>query len=704
MNASIAVLMNLTPFLGFLDQIYKVDFQNFGQEGAANRNVLAHLKSIAAAYWANPIPQRRNDVNWLAHKFKTWFLRVIGTISKDPLFVGTNPFSPATKRPAEEDASDSLDKILEIADYNLGRRPQEQAALAALTLPVLTLRHACGNTGESCQTNAKMRSFAKFSASHQRLLTIDVPPYAPKAKTIADCIEHFMNGRQNQVDCALCNAALPDDVRKDPKRVIPPGREWHRIRYAPEILLIKLDRLKQMDPTKPYSVTKSVEPIVINETLDLSQYLEQDDQDANFSVRYRLDGVISHAGSGISGGHYVAHVRHHAEPARWFSLNDNFVREEKFADAIADKGKFRAHDFTPYVLAYTKIHDEVEAANGKPASGSSQKTEDSQTELPEISDLLKTPPRTKVINTEGGSEKPAATKPTATKPGPIKPAAGSKKTSQTKDTSKKTGTSISTQSPGGILSSGSFSPHELATLTTTIFAANPRIHADTRDVMLDRDTSSDPALSAQFSLALADGAIYAFVRKRGKNGIEMLECVDLASAQPVTLTPKTQMPPTPEGTSKVRGSGIRLSSKVSKDTQYPRQGPVRTGRSKSSSAESERTKTPARKPRTAKGNMGTQAPKRDPVRNRRSKSSSAETESIAVRKLTGKPRTGKSKTPYSTPRTTRSKAAKRKPKVVDLTSNEGADGGRKKGDVVDLTNDDRADDGAEKGRKKRRIG
>ena len=685
MNASIAVLINLTPFLGFLDQIYETDYEKSGPQGAADRDILARLKSIAEVYWAKPTRQRQNDIDSVANKFKTWFLRVIGTISKDPLFRGTNPFLPATERPAEEDASDSMDKILEIADYNLGMRPQEREALAALTVPVLTLRVACGNTGKGCQTNAKMRASRGFLTSHQRLLTIDVPPYAPKAKSLEDCIEHFMNKRQNQVDCALCNAALANDVRKDPKRVIPPGREWHRIREAPEILFIKLDRLKQTDPLKPYSITKSEERIVINETLDLSQYLEQDDKDANASARYRLDGVISRAGSGISSGHYIAHVRHHVEPARWFSLNDNIVREEKFADAIAHEGKFSGQDFTPYVLAYTKIHDEVEAANEKSISGESQKTDEIETELPELDEILKTPPATKVTKKDATSEKP-----TATKPGSIKSTVGSKRTSQTANTGKNSVIRIpspvtppATRTAAAMHPDRSFSPHELATLTTTIFANNTRIRADPRDVMLDLEASSEPALSAQFSLALADGTTYAFVPKCGNNGIEMPERVDLALAsakKPVTPTPKTQqMPLTPESNVKVGGKGIRSSAQVvAKDTEYyPRPGPVRISR--------------------------------------RSKSSRVESDSIAVRTAARKvkPATGKSKskskTPESVPRTTMGKTGgKRKTEdVVDLTGDEGAKNGGRKGDVVDLTNnDDAANGGAKKGRKlkKRRVG
>ena len=174
-----------------------------------------------------------------------------------------------------------------------------------------------------------------------------------------------MNERTNMRTCGHC---LDLYQPSNPKgRNDGMGREWHRIREAPECLIIKLNRSK-MKGTKPY---KSTENVSIPEMVDLTEYLEADDKDTGVTARYRLDVLVSHAGLGVKVGHYICHVRNHADPTRWHCLNDQVTTNERFAEAVGDQ-RSRTQLFTPYLLGFTRIHpsaDDKQSADGRTARG-----------------------------------------------------------------------------------------------------------------------------------------------------------------------------------------------------------------------------------------------------------------------------------------------------------------------------------------------
>lgn len=70
--------------------------------------------------------------------------------------------------------------------------------------------------------------------------------------------------------------------------------------------------------------------------------------------RYHLFGVISHVGSSLKRGHYVAHVRS-SEDDKWNECDDDFkgtVGEEVMKDLL-EGSSYQS----PYLLFYRKIKD-----------------------------------------------------------------------------------------------------------------------------------------------------------------------------------------------------------------------------------------------------------------------------------------------------------------------------------------------------------
>ena len=107
-NVSIAMLMNLTPFVGFLEQHGSAP-RYYNDDNRLEQDILARLNDIAMEYWSADGRGKQTRVEALAKNFKQWLIDV----ANRGLYNGTNPWAPTVG--SHEDASESLDKILEIA-------------------------------------------------------------------------------------------------------------------------------------------------------------------------------------------------------------------------------------------------------------------------------------------------------------------------------------------------------------------------------------------------------------------------------------------------------------------------------------------------------------------------------------------------------------------------------------------------------------
>ena len=132
-----------------------------------------------------------------------------------------------------------------------------------------------------------------------------------------------------------------------------------RFRQLPEILILEMDRLMNMDGTKLQIRCK------IPAELDLNPIIEKQARDYGVTGRYRLVGVVCHSGSTPQDGHYVSYVRH--EKKGWFMLDDDFVGRSSLSHMNADQASWCSrNNFLPRMAAYVKVRndDDVVDAEG----------------------------------------------------------------------------------------------------------------------------------------------------------------------------------------------------------------------------------------------------------------------------------------------------------------------------------------------------
>lgn len=136
------------------------------------------------------------------------------------------------------------------------------------------------------------------------------------------------------------------------ERLKPEQTQRRAIVRGPEILVLCLLRYEvRWDMALRRTVeTKYNGRIAYDELLDLSEFTSDGE-----SLKYRLDGVISHQGDSTRGGHYISHVR---EDGRVKEFDDEDTNElpGEVGEALKRPEAFEGNeDFTPYVLVYSKI-------------------------------------------------------------------------------------------------------------------------------------------------------------------------------------------------------------------------------------------------------------------------------------------------------------------------------------------------------------
>lgn len=112
------------------------------------------------------------------------------------------------------------------------------------------------------------------------------------------------------------------------------------IAYCPDVLTVQLCRF---DPFGGKICTEIDYP----ETLDLSPYLINQGTPA----KYKLNGVITHAGGGTRSGHYRSLVKNPADGS-WTLVDDEMASASRLETALQPK---KAQH--PYVLSYIRVEE-----------------------------------------------------------------------------------------------------------------------------------------------------------------------------------------------------------------------------------------------------------------------------------------------------------------------------------------------------------
>jgi hypothetical protein len=367
-NSVLTLLTNLDPFTGYLNRVHRA-----GDEPEQS-DLLTLLDDFARAYWTTDVfPD--SDIEYPAALVKDY----VRNLPMEHSF-GIEPFIPNGGEEEHEDAVDYLIKVLQICSTQLrhGRKVfgeghgtyvppasvryvlgdladvglcrAEAANFSALIEPVFQKRQACAGTGTVC-ANKKVRSSAKGVAGDLYCPVIGVS-VEEDTHSLQNAIAKFMK-YDTELYCSRCKQ-FPD--YKD--RL---GRFWNSFIETPEILFIRVNRLKYINGR----LQKKAWPLHIPDHLDLSEYLDKEAKAAGVTAQYRLSGVVSHAGSPET-GHYISYVKHHAYDDEWVRIDDELVLWSSFGEAVCAPEALARYksSFFPYLLAYTKVHRIATDATG----------------------------------------------------------------------------------------------------------------------------------------------------------------------------------------------------------------------------------------------------------------------------------------------------------------------------------------------------
>ncbi|EEH43273.2 uncharacterized protein PADG_08093 [Paracoccidioides brasiliensis Pb18] len=173
------------------------------------------------------------------------------------------------------------------------------------------------------------------------------PPLMAQTRRIEEGIATYLENEAllDRV-CTTCHIALsPADTA--------------RIRRAPEILIVQVDRFKVIDNKSMKVFTN----LTFGEELDLTSHYDNTGDNTGEGLRYQLVSVIFHLGLAVEEGHYITFAK---QPnGVWSKIDDEKVTKIQFND-IADGS--HGWNETPYVFFYSRIYSEPQASGTEKAS------------------------------------------------------------------------------------------------------------------------------------------------------------------------------------------------------------------------------------------------------------------------------------------------------------------------------------------------
>lgn len=174
-----------------------------------------------------------------------------------------------------------------------------------------------------------------------------------QAVALEECIANHMSETFGKpLRCTRCQNPL-ENV----------GKVVSHFRNTPEMLLIALPREKshpRLDPLTGQTLTadKSHVAISVPETLDITPWLDPTSYGTTANIKYRLHGAVSHCGTHMVAGHYIAHVRNGLTGGFWYRVDDDRVSLSTMASFNdSDPTKYSTDEgftncFEPHTLVY----------------------------------------------------------------------------------------------------------------------------------------------------------------------------------------------------------------------------------------------------------------------------------------------------------------------------------------------------------------
>ena len=148
--------------------------------------------------------------------------------------------------------------------------------------------------------------------------------------------EYFTKETLSEVECHSNACKIKQGVYKKGDR-----ERFSKIVGGPEILVIQLMRMRMGD----FGDEKIMDRVKYPDRLDLSDY-------SNGPLSYQLNGVVSHSGETLTGGHYVSMVR--SQRGNGFVIcNDEKIDDKKTKAQVLSRAE--GEEFQSYLLVYQKI-------------------------------------------------------------------------------------------------------------------------------------------------------------------------------------------------------------------------------------------------------------------------------------------------------------------------------------------------------------
>ena len=313
-------------------------------------HILQALGNVAQAYHSTG-STRVKDTEAAMHSLWQLFR---GPPSSVLTFQGAIP-EPADAN--QEDSSELLQLMLSEFETQLanGYMPEDQtrSIFKAMLTSSLTVRTRCPGTQDGLCTNPNQKQRRELDESH--LLRVKIPK--GENLSLRDCIAATLKDKAQRW-CDQCIAQRrhtnADTTNRDDK-------EWRYVRDCPEVLLMQLQRFRQVQTATGFRDEKVSTPVTIPEILDLSEFLEYHSYAKGSVVQYELKAVVSHIGT-LAKGHYVAHVK---EGKNWWRVNDQEGSKHLTPSSIdrinsdggGRNGKALKGKSHPFLLSWVKVKE-----------------------------------------------------------------------------------------------------------------------------------------------------------------------------------------------------------------------------------------------------------------------------------------------------------------------------------------------------------
>lgn len=213
------------------------------------------------------------------------------------------------------------------------------ALVSTVKLPRIVSGWGCGHT--------KVRETDRSFEQNQRGLFFNVLVNSDSPRTLKGCVENALYALASTNEpCVICGEEFM------------PGHRFYKFRTLPEVLIISISRYEVRSSVRQSKAEISHARCEIPDTLDLSEFLEDENQSRDQIAVYQYTAAVLHQGRSLKAGHYVAHVRN--KDGNYFLLDD-MARPRVQSSSMKAMNNARKLDVT--LVAYVKVHKNMQGEN-----------------------------------------------------------------------------------------------------------------------------------------------------------------------------------------------------------------------------------------------------------------------------------------------------------------------------------------------------